>query len=348
MSSRPAIRIGGNQIGGGAPCFLAAEVGTTCNGNMKMALELVDAAAAAGLDSIKFQTINPDQLSDKSVTFRYKTKDGWAEENMYNMFKGLVFTQEEWQEIAGYTRSKGLVFFSTVDYYEGVDILEACDAPVHKNGAWDVTYEPLIIKMAQTRKPLMLDLGPATLAHVARYIDLAKQHGTGEVILFHDFHTDVPAEMNMRNIPTLRDAFGVPVGFSAPGRQDDLDMLAIALGADAIEKRMTLDRTASGHYHAISLEPDEMTQWVARIRAAEQALGSRDVRPSQADADGAVRYFRSICTTRPVRRGEVFSRKNLDGKRPGTGIPTSYLAYFWGRPARTDLPVDTLLTWKDV
>ena len=348
MPTSPAVRIAGKQIGGGAPCFLAAEVGTTCNGSMKMALELVDAAAASGLDAIKFQTVGPEQLSDKSVVFRYRTMDGWAEENMYSMFKGLAFRPEEWQEIADYTRAKGLVFFSTADYYEGVDILETCGVPVHKNGAWDVTYEPLIIKMAQTRKPLMLDLGPATLAYIARYVDLAKQYGSGEVILFHDFHTDVPAEMNMRNIPTLHDAFAVPVGFSAPGRQDDLDMLAIALGADIIEKRMTLDRATSGHYHAISLEPGEMTQWVTRIRTAEQALGSRDVRPSRADTEGAARYFRSICTTRPVRRGETFSRENLDGKRPGTGIPTVYLEYFWRRRALTDLPADTLLTWKDV
>ncbi len=348
MTSGSAVRVADRQIGGGAPCFLAAEVGTTCNGDMNAAKALVDAAAEAGLDAIKFQTIDPNQLADRSIVYRYKTMEGWAEENMYSMFKGLVFRPDEWEAIAAYVRSKGLMFLSTVDYVEGVDLLEACRVPAHKNGAWDVTYEPLIIKMARTGKPLMLDLGPATLAHIVRYIELANQHGSGQVILLHDFHTDEPTEMNLRNISYLKDAFAVPVGFSAPGRQDDLDILAIGLGADLVEKRLTLDRRAQGHHHAVSLEPAEMKQWVERIRIAEHALGSREIRPSRADAADAKKYFRSICTARPIRRGEAYSSENLVGKRPGTGIPTSYIECFWGRPAREDLPADTLLKWKDL
>jgi sialic acid synthase SpsE len=349
VSAHRVISLGSKDVGGENPCFLAAEAGTTCNGNLSMAKELVDLAADAGFDAIKFQTIGPDaNLSDKTVVYHYRTVEGWAEENMYEMFKGLVFQTTEWQEIARYTRAKGLIFFSTADYLDGVDILEACDVPIHKSGSWDVTYEPLIIKMAKTGKPLMLDLGPATLADIVRYLEVSRQHGSGAVILMHDFHTDMPAQMNMRNIPYLQEMFALPVGFSAPGRQDDLDIVAVALGADLIEKRITLSRRTPGHHHALSIEPSELKPWVERIRLAEASLGSREVRPSAADTTDAQKYFRSICTLRPVRRGEPYTPENLDGKRPGNGIPTKHLNQFWGRSAPVDLDADTLLTWKDL
>jgi N,N'-diacetyllegionaminate synthase len=349
VRSNQPVSLGSKVVGGDAPCFLAAEAGTTCNGNLSMAKELIDVAADAGFDAIKFQTIGPDaNLSDKTVMYRYKTMDGWAEQNMYEMFQTLVFQPEEWQELARYTRSKGLIFFSSADYLEGVDILEACNVPIHKSGSWDVTYEPLIIKMAKTGKPLMLDLGPSTLAEIVRFMELSRQYGKGAAILLHDFHTDVAAQMNMRNIPYLQKMFGLPVGFSAPGRQDDLDIIAVALGADLIEKRITLSRKTPGHHHAVSIEPSELKPWVERIRVAEASLGSREVRPSEADLADAKKYFRSICTLRSIRRGEPYTPENLDGKRPGNGIPTRHLDQFWGRSAPLDLEADKLLTWKDL
>src|SRR5436853_1293968 len=136
MIGNQVVSLGLKKVGGEAPCFLAAEAGTTCNGNLGMAKELVDVAADGGFDAIKFQTIGPDaNLSDKTVMYRYKTMDGWAEQNMYEMFQTLVFQPEEWLELACYTRSKGLIFFSSADYLEGVDTLEACNVPVHKSGS---------------------------------------------------------------------------------------------------------------------------------------------------------------------------------------------------------------------
>lgn len=343
-----AIKIEDIYIGKDYRCFLTAEAGTTCNGDMSMAKELVDAALEAGVDAIKFQTVDPEQISDKSTVYRYQTVDGWVEENMYDMLKGLTFAPEEWQELADYVRSKGLIFFSTVDYLSGVDLIESCHVPLHKMSSWDVQYEPLIIKIAKTDKPVMLDLGPAKLSDIARFIDLCKLHGSGEVILLHDFHTAKPSEMNMRNIPYLQSVFDLPVGFSAPGREDDLDIIAVSLGADVIEKRITLSLKMPGHHHYLSLEPKELKRWVERIRLAEAALGTREIRPSKSDLEDAKKYFRSICATRPIKEGEVYSTDNLDGKRPGTGIPTRYLDIFLGNKAPHPLEADSLLTWKDI
>jgi sialic acid synthase SpsE len=346
--TKKIINIRDRIIGDGNSCFLVAEAGTTCNGEISIAKELIDVSAATGFDAIKFQTIWPEQISDKTITYRYKTLEGWREENMFEMFKQLTFRPEEWKELAEYAQTKNIIFFSTVDYLGGIEILGDCDVPIYKLGSWDVTYEPLIIRVAKKEKPVMLDLGPAYLSDIIRFIELCHGHGTGEIILMHDFHTKVPNEMNMRNIYYLKETFGVPVGFSAPDRNIELDIIAIATGANVIEKRITISRKLEGHHHVLCLEPDEIRSWNEKIRFAEAALGSSKIQPSRADISDSEKYYRSICTTRTIRKGEIFSTKNLDGKRPGMGIPTKFIEIFLGRKAKRDLKEDTLLKWIDM
>lgn len=342
------IAIDGTPVGDDHPCFLVAEAGTTCNGDLTTAKELVAAAAEGGFAAIKFQTIWPEQLSDKSKVYRYETLHGPVEENMFDMFKGLVFSFDQWHELAACARSKNLIFFSTVDYLDGVDMMEACRVPLHKMGSWDITYEPLVIKIAKTGKPVMLDLGPAYLQDIVNFIGLYNAHGNGQVILLHDFHTDNPSEMNMRSIRYLKQTIRLPVGFSSPGRNADLDLMALALGANVIEKRISLSRSSAGHHHILCLEPHEYKPWADRLRWAESALGKAKIIPSPADLSDAKEYYRSICTTRLISKGERFSMNNLDGKRPGTGIPTRFLSIILGRHAVRDLETDTLLTWNDI
>lgn len=342
------VTTGDRKIGEGHPCFLVAEAGTTCNGEISIAKELIDVSAATGFDAVKFQTIWPEQISDKSVAYRYETLDGWQEENMFEMFKLLTFQPKEWKELAEYAQSKDIIFFSTVDYLEGVEILEDCKVPIYKLGSWDVTYEPLIIRVAEKEKPVMLDLGPAYLSDVVRFIELCREHGTGEIILMHDFHTEIPGEMNMRNICYLKEVFGTPVGFSSPNRNIDLDIIAIAKGANVIEKRITISRKLKGHHHVLCLEPNEIQSWNERIRFAEAALGSLEIQPSKTDLLDSKKYFRSICATSSIQKGETYSVDNLDGKRPGIGISTRFLDVFLGRKAKKDLEKDTLLNWNDM
>lgn len=342
------ISIGDKKIGDNNSCFLVAEAGTTCNGEISIAKELIDVSAANGFDAVKFQTIWPEQISDKSITYRYETFDGWHEENMFEMFKQLTFRPKEWRELAEYAQSKNIIFFSTVDYLEGVEILEDCKVPLYKLGSWDVTYEPLIIKIAKKKKPVMLDLGPAYLSDIVRFIELCRKHGTEKIILMHDFHTKVPGEMNMRNICYLKEALGTQVGFSSPDRNIDLDIIAVAKGANAIEKRITISRNLKGHHHVQCLEPNEIQSWFERIRFAEAAFGSLEIQPSKADLLDSKKYFRSICTTRTLRKGETYSVDNLDGKRPGFGIPTRFIEVFLGRKAKRDFKKDTLLNWNDM
>jgi len=140
-----SVYIHDRPVGDGHPCYLAVEVGTTANGDVDTAKRLVEVCADCGVNAIKFQTISPDdQESDHTVVYHYRRWDGPASENMYAMLKKLTFQPDQWRDIADYSRKAGLHFFSTVDFLEGVGVLEACGAPIHKIGAWDTTFYPLI------------------------------------------------------------------------------------------------------------------------------------------------------------------------------------------------------------
>lgn len=348
LDASPHIDIGPKGVGDGHPVFCIAEAGTTANGNVETAKALIRVAAEAGFDAVKFQTIDPEQLSDRTVVYRYQTLEGEAEENMYEMFKGLTFSPEQWREMAKTAADVGILFFSTIDYPAGVDMLLDCGVPAFKVGSWDVTFDQLLVRLARTGKPILFDLGPATLEEVVRLVNLCQQHGNPRLLPLHDFHTSRPQEMNMRTIPFLKEVLRLPAGFSAPGRDGDLDVMAVALGTNVLEKRISLRRSSAGHHHALCLEPDECRPWIERIRRAELSLGQAGVFPSEADLRDAALYFRSLATCAPVRKGEPFSWNNLDAKRPGTGIAMRQAELFLGRPAKRDIPANTLITWEDL
>lgn len=341
------VKIGSREIGPDRPCYLITEVGTTCLGNMDYALELVNAAADAGMDAVKFQVIDPEQLSDASVRYQFSAGGRKYSANMKDMFEKLHFSDDDWRRIRDACHHRGVDFFATVDYEAGVDLLDSLDVPVHKMGAWDVTFQPLVARIGATGKPLIVDLGPATAAQMADLEAWYCAAGGTAVMYLHDFHTGDRAQMNMRALTHLAETAPWPFGYSSPARDDDLDLLALGLGAQILEKRLILRRTDQAFHADESLEPAELKVWVERIRKAEAALGKAAICPSDADSSMSVQYYRSICTLEPVRKGEMFTSGNLGGKRPGNGLPTVRLPEFWGRHAARDIPVNTLLTDKD-
>ncbi len=341
------VGIGDRQIGPGQPCFLIVEVGTTSLGDINNALKLVEACAEAGVDAAKFQVIDPDQLSDTTVEYGYSSGGKKYSANMKEMFSTLQFTRDEWRQIRDACHERGLMFFSTVDYATGVDIMEELDVPVHKMGAWDVTYRPLVEKIGRTGKSLFVDLGPCTDSEADDLVNWYRASGGLAVLFLHDFHTQKESQMNMKAIAYLAKKHPWPVGFSSPGRDDDLDLVALGMGAHFIEKRLILSRELKTFHADESLEPTELKAWVQRIRRVEASLGREDIVPSDDDARMSKNYYRSICTMLPVAKGELLTAKNLDGKRPGTGIPTNELSSYIGKRATRDLPVNHLLEQGD-
>jgi sialic acid synthase SpsE len=341
------VSIGTRIIGRGLPVYIIAEIGTTALGDYNGAIALIQAAAKAGCDAVKFQLIDPDQISDKSVTYPVMV-DGVIEHvNMYEMFQRLRFSEREWKGIAERCNSFGLEFFATVDFIDGVDLLDRIGVNVHKIGAWDCNYRQLIEKIGRTGKPMFVDLGPTTESEVSDLVGWYTAAGGSAVLFMHDFHTQLDMQMNMRAIQLLNQIYPWPAGFSSPAQDEALDIAAVALGACYIEKRLTLDRTqASFHAHE-SLEPEELIAWVNTIRHVERALGRAEILPSDVDLEGKLKYYRSICTLAPLKSGERFTEQNLGAKRPGTGIPTARFGEFLGRVASRDLPADTLLKEGD-
>jgi sialic acid synthase SpsE len=342
-----SVDIGQKQIGPGEACYLIAEVGTTCMGDLEKAIRLVEAASKAGMDAVKFQVIDPYQ--DTQADAEYKVIWGGVEQtvNMRQMFERLVFPAQDWVTIADAAAKLGIEFLATCDYCAGIDLLENIGIAAHKIGAWDTTYKPLIEHIGRTGKPMIVDLGPTTQAE---FDDLCRWYsdvGGCCVLPLHDYHTELAEQMNMNAILHLFKTTTGPVGYSSPNRDHDLDFVALALGANVLEKRLILDRTENAFHAHESLEPDELRDWVLRIRRAESAMGVAAIRPSEKDLEGARKYYRSIATVRSIAKGDLLTSDNIDGKRPGTGLPTSRLNDVVGQRANRDLPADTVLSEAD-
>lgn len=345
---KKTVTIGDKIVGPDAQCLLIAEVGTTCLGDIDKAMQLIDAAVAAGMDAIKFQLIDPEQISDKTVTYPMMVDGNLKQVNMYDMFKILSFSELEWLQIAKYSSDRGILFFATVDSIEGVDILERVGVSVHKIGAWDTTYRSLIEHIALTKKPMFVDLGPTTQEEIDDLVKWYKDNGGTSILFMHDFHTQNDNQMNLRAIDYLNITYNWPAGFSSPGLDHDLDLAALALDASYIEKRLVLSRKELAFHSHESLEPEELKNWVIRIRHVERALGKPLIIPSSKDLEDKNKYYRSICTLTPIKAGELLSKNNIGSKRPGNGIPTKRLLEFYGKKARHDLLGDALLLESDV
>jgi len=343
-----SVLIGKHVINPDNPAYLIAEVGTTCLGDEVMALELVDAGADAGMDAIKFQLIDPNQVSDTSVSYTVRWEGMERQVNMHEMFNQLQFTREQWGRIAYRCKERNVDFFATVDYVDGVDLLEEIGVPAHKIGAWDTTFKPLITRIGQTGKPMFVDLGPTTKNEIDNLNHWYLDAGGSAIIFLHDFHTSDDKEINMAAIRHLAATQPWPVGYSSPAHDHDLDSLAIGLGASVLEKRLILSRDIKAFHAHESLEPGELKCWVDRIRHINRAMGNEEIKPSCADIEYAQQYYRSVCTTRSIKAGEVFTPDNLHGKRPGTGIPTNRLEEIWGKPAARDLEANILIRHEDI
>ena len=340
-------KIGHRAIGPGQPCYLIAEVGTTCMGDMDKALRLVAAAKEAGVDAVKFQVIDPRQLSDESVTYPVNINGVVTQVVMEDMFQKLVFDESNWKRIADEARILGVDFFATVDYLEGVEMLDRLGVDAHKIGAWDSTYKQLIERIGKTGKPMFADLGPTTEQQARDIVEWYMAAGGSAALFMHDFHTQDDKQMNLRAIEKLNEMFPWPAGFSSPAHDDDLDVAALALGAAYLEKRLILSRSDFAFHAHESLEPEELKAWVQRIRHVERALGRAVIEPSDKDRAGSLDYYRSVCSLRDIKRGEIFSEANIGAKRPGTGIPTARMDDVMGREAVRDIPMNTLLTEGD-
>lgn len=351
------IKFGERIVGDGHPIFVTFEAGPT-HDSVESAKELIDHAAAAGADAIKFQILDPDRLvADRKQLFQYKVlvdkETGETEEvsePLYDIMCRRALSENQWRDVKSHADSKGVAFFATIGFPEEVDMMARFGCDSIKIASADITHFPLIRACARTGMCLQIDTGNATLGEVERAIDVIRKEGNQNIIIHH-CPTNYPAPkdgINLNIIKTLKTMFDYPVAFSDHSPGHDMDIAAIAFGANLVEKTITMDRTTRSVEHIMSLEPPEMRAFVQLMRDLPIIFGAkrRLVTPEEREKNLFMR--RSIFALRAIEAGETITEDMLDYRRPGRGISPADLELVVGATCTNSVAAGTALTWKDV
>jgi len=323
------IIIDNKKIGDGEQCFITYEAGPTHDG-IDSAKRLVKHAADAGADAIKFQIFDPDRLvADKKQLFSYgvlKSRETGEvetiEEPLYDILVRRSLTNDQWREVKAYSDQLGLLFFSTVGFDEDIDLLQELNCHSIKIASADVNHYPLLKKVAKTGMCVQLDTGMATLGEIESAIDIIRAEGN-ERIIIHQCPSGYPARLesiNLNVIPTLKRMFPYPVAFSDHTPGSEMDIAAVALGANLVEKTITEDRMTRSVEHVMSIEPHEMKKFIQIIREVEIALGTnrRELYPEELEKRDAIR--RSLFLKSDATTGQKINDCDVEFRRPGNGI----------------------------
>ncbi len=349
--------------------LIIAEAGVNHNGSIEMAKELIDVAAEAGADIVKFQTFKSEMVISKSAPkAEYQKKTTSEGESQLDMVKKLELDEAAHRTLIEYCQSRHIEFLSTPFDFDSIDLLARTFRLARlKIPSGEVTNGPYLLHIARTGKPVILSTGMSTLGEVEAALGVLAfgylfENGRPSLQKFQDAYsseqgqavlakrvtllhctTEYPApfnEVNLKAMATMRLAFGLPVGLSDHTPGIAIPIAAVALGASVIEKHFTLDRNLPGPDHKASLEPGELKAMVEAIRQVEAALGNGVKIPSRSEWKNRPIARKSLVAAKPIQKGELFSEENITVKRPGTGAtPMSYWELL-GRPATKNYTVD--------
>lgn len=349
MTRQGTLEIGGRPVGDGAPCYVIAEAGANHNRDLGIARELINVAADAGADAVKFQTYSGKGLySSKTPQFAYLKDERSPQEILES-----VALPREWQaKLADHARDRGIHFFSSPFDHDAVDGLAALGVPAMKIASFEIVDLPLIRKAAAVGVPVIISTGMAVYGEIEDAIAAAAETGNEQIALLRcaSVYPAPPEIMNLRSMATLRTAFGVPVGLSDHTEGIGVPTGAAALGMDLLEKHFTLSRTMEGPDHPFAIEPDELRALVRAVRDVESALGNGRLEgPSEVERDEMFRLARrSLIAAADIPTGTVIREDMLTVKRPGYGIAPKDLERVVGRTARVDIEYDDVVTWDMV
>lgn len=328
--------------------LIIAEAGVNHNGDLELARRLIDVAADAGADLVKFQSFTASSVvavHARKADYQALATD--AGESQLEMLRRLELTRDMHEALIAHCRARDIGFFSTGFDPENIDLLVDLGLGRFKIPSGEITNLPYLRHVGRYGKPVILSTGMATLDEVGTALDVLERAGAprDRVTVLH-CNTEYPtpmADVNLRAMLTMRDAFGVAVGYSDHTRGIEVPIAAVALGATVIEKHFTLDRNLPGPDHKASLEPGELKAMVAAIRNVELAMGDGVKRPSPSEAKNVSIARRSLVAARTIRAGEAFSESNLAVKRPGTGLSPMRWDEVLGRKAPRDFAPDELI-----
>jgi len=347
------FEIAGRPIGGGAPSYVIAEAGSNHDKDLTKALALVDAAAEAGCDAVKFQTFVAEEIGSNFDSPEVRLPDAlrpWGD-NLQQLYRNCALPDEFHEPIAARATEKKIAFFSSAFSERDVDRLMKVRVPAIKIASFELVHLPLIKHAASTGLPLIISTGMAGLGDIERALEAVSAGGGNKVALLHcgSSYPLNAASANLAAMETMRRAFVVPVGYSDHTLGLAVPTAAAALGAAVLEKHFSLNRKKGiGPDHSFAVEPHELKDMVKQMREAEQAIGSP--RKSRAtEEEPLVRLGRrSIFVTRALSAGERLSPDCIKVLRPGIGIDPMFLPMLLGKPVLRPMQADTPLTWDDV
>lgn len=317
--------------------FIIAELSANHNQNFDLAVKTLEAIAASGADAVKIQTYKPDSLVlDVDNEYFGEIKTGlWKGFKRYDLYK-MAATPYEWhaklQEIA---TELGMVFFSTPFDFEAVDLLESMNIPIYKIASFEINDIPLIKYVARLKKPIIFSTGCADIEDINLAIETCNKEQNNQISLLK-CTSEYPAsyeQANLSTIPDMKRRYGLPIGVSDHTLGNIVPLTAVALGAEIVEKHFILDRALGGADAAFSMEPHEFKNMVDNIRNMEKTFG--EVKYEITDKERAKR--RSLYAVESIRKGEVFSDKNIRSLRPGYGLHPCHYDYLIGRECNRDI-----------
>lgn len=345
-----SINIGGRLVGPNESPFIVAEMSGNHNQSLERALAIVDAAADAGAHAIKLQTYTADTMTLDVGEHGFTIEDTdslWTGRNLHALYKE-AYTPWEWHKpIFDRCRERGILGFSSPFDETAVAFLETLDVPAFKIASFELVDTPLIKRVAQTGKPLIMSTGMAHLSEIEDAVRVARSAGAKDIILLKCTSTypATPENTNIITIPHLRSSFGTQVGISDHTMGIGVSVASVALGATFIEKHFTLRRADGGVDSAFSLEPSELMDLVVESKRAWQALGEISYGASSKEKK-SLQFRRSVYVSRDIKIGETFTPENLRIIRPGYGLPPKYFDIVLGKRANKPLKAGTPVTWE--
>lgn len=333
------------------PCFIIAEAGVNHNGSLDSALDLVDIAAAAGADAVKFQSFRAEDLvTEDAPKAEYQKRATGSEKSQFKMLKELELDEGAFVEIAARCKERRILFMSTPFDEGSADHLESLGMSIFKIPSGELTNHPLIRHIAAKGKPVIQSTGMATLDEVARAVEVIRSTGNTEFQLLHcvsDYPAD-PATVNLRAMQTMRERFQVPVGLSDHTLGTHIPVAAVAMGAACIEKHFTSDKSLPGPDHQASLDPAELKEMIRQIREVESAFGSGVKAPTDAERQTALVARRSVVASRDLPAGQVLGHADLALRRPGSGLAPSEIPGLIGKRLAKSVLRNALIKPEDL
>jgi len=345
------VEIGNKIIGDGQPCYIIAEAGCNHNQDIEIAKKLIDMSVLANADAVKFQSYHAENIYSKQTPMMKHFKERLNSSKSATMFDLIKATELPWNfhpNLVNYCKSNNIPFLSTPFELGAVDLLESFDVPAYKIAAFEMTFYPLLKKVAQTGKPIILSTGMSNLGDIEKAVSCISNENNDQIILLHcvSNYPAKPEDYNLRVMNTLKSAFGCPVGLSDHTPGIELPKIAFALGADMIEKHITINQSLPGPDHYFSLLPDELSALVKNRDEIELILGSPEKKCTDSEQIMKKNGRRSLIASCDICKGDKITKDMIAIKRPGTGLHPELFDYLVGSVAQRNIDEDSPLEWN--